>query len=117
MTMTVNSPGAPEATAEREASAAVEGAEGYLHEGRHLPAPEETILRMRQAILDGTHWFEALLDAVGRWRLPEEELGDRAFRYLISGEACDWLLLAERLIGDSLDLDPARACCALLFHG
>lgn len=36
----------------------------------HLPAPEEAILRMRHAILTGTHWFDAVLEAVGRWRIP-----------------------------------------------
>ena len=29
-----------------------------------LPAPDEVVFRMRQAILDGDHWFEALLDAL-----------------------------------------------------
>jgi hypothetical protein len=116
MAMTVNSPGAPEATAEHENLEGIEGTDGPTHD-RHLPAPEETILRMRQSILGGTHWFEALLDAVGRWRLPEEELGDRSYRYLIAGEAFDWLLLAERLLGEALDLVPSRECDALLFHG
>ena len=50
-----------------------------------LPAADETIFRMRQAVLDGQHWFEAILDAVGRWRVPLEtmtgdcvEIADRA---------------------------------------
>ena len=29
-----------------------------------LPAPDEAILRMRQAVAEGQHWFEALLDAI-----------------------------------------------------
>lgn len=82
-----------------------------------LPAPEETILRMRQAIRDGTHWFEALLDAVGRWRLPEERVGERTYRYLTGGEAFDWLLLAERLLDEARDLVPAAEAEALLFEG
>ena len=83
----------------------------------HLPAPEEAILRMRHAILTGTHWFDAVLEAVGRWRIPEERIGDREYRYLIGGEAFDWLLLAERLLGAMPDLVPAREADALLFQG
>jgi len=80
-----------------------------------LPAPDETLLRMRQEILAGTHWFEALLDAVGRWRLPEETVLGREYRYLIGSEAFDWLLLAERLLGEVVDLVPPIDRDALLF--
>ena len=72
-----------------------------------LPAPEEVVFRMRQAILDGEHWFEALLDGVSRWRVPEETIGNRHYQYLIHGEAFDWLLLAERLL-DDVSFDAAR---------
>jgi len=82
-----------------------------------LPAPEETLLRMRQEILAGTHWFEALLDAIGCWRLPEETVRGRDYRYLIGSEAFDWLLLAERLLGEVADLVPPVDRDALLFHG
>src|SRR5487761_2532151 len=80
-----------------------------------LPATDEAILRMRQSVIQGQHWFEALLDAVGRWRVPEETIGERSFCYLILGEAFDWLLLAERLIDEMPDLVPARGSEALLF--
>lgn len=90
----------------------------YEHAGEEtLPAPEEAILRMRHAILSGTHWFDALLEAVGRWRVPEEYIGERIYQYLIGGEAFDWLLLAERLMGEALDIVPARELEALLFEG
>lgn len=81
-----------------------------------VPATDEAILRMRQSVIQGQHWFEALLDAVGRWRLPEETIGDRQFRYLVLGEAFDWLLLAERLLDEMPDLVPPRESAALLFH-
>jgi hypothetical protein len=81
-----------------------------------LPAPEEVVFRMRQAILDGDHWFEALLDGVARWRIPEEQIGTRLFRYLIHGEAFDWLLLAERLLDEVPDLVPASERDALLWE-
>ena len=71
--------------------------EGEIEEPM-LPAPDEVVFRMRQAILDGEHWFEALLDAVARWRIPDERIGNRTYTYLIRGEAFDWLLLAERLL-------------------
>lgn len=85
--------------------------------GAWLPAPDETVLRMRQAILAGQHWFEALLDAVGRWRLPVERLGDRVYPYLLGGEAFDWLLLAERLVDEMRDIVPQKECDELLFWG
>lgn len=86
-------------------------------DGEYLPAPEETVLRMRQAILAGEHWFEALLDAVARWRLPVERVGDRTYTYLLGGEAFDWLLLAERLLSALPDVVPSRECEELLFQG
>ena len=82
-----------------------------------LPAVDETIFRFRQAVLAGQHWFDALLDAVGRWSTPEEWVGDRHFRYLVGGEAFDWLLLAERLVGEVRDLVPAAEADRLLFEG
>ncbi|GIW19659.1 hypothetical protein [Tepidiforma sp.] len=90
--------------------------EGDLLDGRPLPAPDEVILRMRQAIAGGQHWFEALLDAVARWRIPEEVVAGRRYRYLIAGEAFDWLLLAERLLDEAADLVPAAARDALLWQ-
>ena len=82
-----------------------------------LPAPGDTLFRFRQAISGGQHWFEAVLDAVGQWRLPEERVGDRTYRYLTGGEAFDWLLLAERLLEEVRDITPAADCDALLFDG
>ena len=71
---------------------------------------------MRAAILDGSHWFDALLDAVTDWRAPEEWVGERHYRYLIGGEAFDWLLLAERLLDCAVDLVPRDEREALLFE-
>jgi hypothetical protein len=82
-----------------------------------LPAPDETVFRFRQSIVDGRHWFDALLEAVSRWRLPAEVVGPRTFRYLLGGEAFDWLLLAERLLEEAPDLVPRAERDALLFEG
>lgn len=88
-----------------------------LEESAGLPAPDETILRLRQSIIAGQHWFDALLEAVRRWRVAEETIGDRHFRYLMGGEAFDWLLLAERLLDEVPDLVPRAEREALLFEG
>jgi len=90
--------------------------EGEIDDGPRLPAPDEVVFRMRQAIQDGEHWFEALLDGVARWRVPEERIGNRTYRYLVHGEAFDWLLLAERLLDEIPDLVPPLEREALLWE-
>ncbi|MNC93336.1 hypothetical protein D3C83_99420 [compost metagenome] len=52
----------------------------------------------RSALATGEPWFEALMQTIGLWERPEEQVDGRQYRYLIGGEAFDWLLLAERLI-------------------
>ena len=89
----------------------------FVGEEPLLPAPEETVFRMRQAILAGEHWFDALLEAVGHWRLPSERVGGRDYEYLVGGEAFDWLVLAERLLDAVTDVVPASEVEALLFDG
>ncbi len=72
---------------------------------------------MHQTIAAGEHWYLALLKTVARWDQAEEVIDDRRYRYLIGGDAFDWLLLAERLIDelDGIVGDEERE--ALLFHG
>lgn len=82
-----------------------------------LPSPDDAILRMRQEIECGQHWFTALLDAVGSWRLPVEWIGDREYRYLYGGDAFDWMVLAERLLDEVADLVPSRDVDRFLFSG
>lgn len=73
---------------------------------------------LRAAVAAGDeHWFLPLLEAVRLWPLPEERVGGRTFRYLIAGEAFDWLLLAERLCEELNGLIPEEEAEALLFHG
>lgn len=73
---------------------------------------------LRSAVAAGdAGWFLPLLEAVRRWPLPEERVGNRRFRYLIAGEAFDWLLLAERLCEELDGLIPEEEAEALLFHG
>ena len=77
----------------------------------------EVLGELRRAVTEGEAWFIALLQAIAQWPLPEETVGDRCYRYLVGGEAFDWLLLAERLC-EALDgLLPPEEQEALLFFG
>jgi hypothetical protein len=79
--------------------------------------PDELIRRARAEITAGREWFDALLDVIAAWTLPAEEFGGQHLRYLVGGEAFDWLLLAQRLTEDLGDLIPSREREALLFFG
>jgi hypothetical protein len=78
---------------------------------------EALIVEMRVAILGGEPWFRALLATIARWRLPDELVNGRRYRYLVGGEAFDWLLLAERILDGVSDVVPASEKDALLYHG
>jgi hypothetical protein len=77
----------------------------------------EAIRHLEQAILTGKHWYIALLEAIRLWSDSEESYNGRHYRYLIDGEALDWLLLAERLCEAVDDLVPEDEKLALLFQG
>ncbi|GAJ06868.1 unnamed protein product [marine sediment metagenome] len=51
------------------------------------------------------------------WKAAEETHNGRTYRYLIAGEAFDWLLLAERLCEAVDGLLPDDERVALLFYG
>ncbi|OGO43221.1 MAG: hypothetical protein A2Z05_04115 [Chloroflexi bacterium RBG_16_60_22] len=72
---------------------------------------------LKQAISGGQHWYRALLGAIGLWTSPQEVRDGRTYRYLIEGEAFDWLLLAERLLEAVDGLPPVDEKDALLFSG
>ena len=77
----------------------------------------EALRHLEQAIAGGKHWYIALLEAMGLWASAEETHNERSYRYLVDGEAFDWLLLAERLCEAVDDLLPVEEKDALLFHG
>ena len=82
-----------------------------------LAEAREIVAEMRASVASGEeHWFTALLGAVRQWPLPAERVGDRDYRYLVGGEAFDWLLLAERLCSELSDCAPEDEIEALLFH-
>jgi len=76
----------------------------------------EVIEYLEQAITGGKHWYIALLEAIRLWTTAEENHNGRSYRYLIAGEAFDWLLLAERLCETVNGLLPEAERIALLFH-
>jgi hypothetical protein len=77
----------------------------------------EVIKHLEQAIASGKQWYIALLEAIGLWVTYEETYNERTYRYLIDGEAFDWLLLAERLCQSVDRLLPYDEKVALLFYG
>lgn len=85
----------------------------------HLtPSGDAEVIRyLEQAIAGGQHWYIALLEAIRLWETEEETHDERFYRYLIAGEAFDWLLLAERLCQAVDDLLPDDEKTTLLFYG
>jgi hypothetical protein len=78
---------------------------------------EDCIAFLKSAVAGGEHWYVALLKTMARWDQAEEIINDRRYRYLIGGEAFDWLLLAERLVEELDGAVGEREREELLFHG
>lgn len=68
-----------------------------------------------EAVANGKHWYRALLEAIKLWKSPEEDHRGRHYRYLIAGEAFDWLVLAERLCDEISESIPEKERVDLLF--
>ncbi len=77
----------------------------------------DAVLHLRTAVRTGAAWPRALLEAVALWTSPEETWQDRTYRYLVAGEALDWLTLAERLCLEIEDFVPPADLERLLFEG
>lgn len=71
---------------------------------------------LEQAIKSGKHWYIALLEAIELWTSAEEVYDGFKYRYLIAGEAFDWLLLAQRLCSAVDGLLPDDEKMALFFQ-
>ena len=83
-----------------------------------VPAGDKAaISHLIRAIGNGQHWYTALLEAIKLWESTRETYNDRAFCYLISNEAFDWLLLAERLCEEVEGQIPDDEKDSLLFYG
>ena len=82
-----------------------------------LGSSAEAIEQLKTAISQGKHWYLALLEAIALWDTTEEIHNGRSYRYVVAGEAFDWLLLAERLCQAVDGLLPVEEKTALLFYG
>jgi hypothetical protein len=69
------------------------------------------------SLASGKHWYLALLESIGLWTDETEEFQQQHYRYLIEGEAFDWLLLAERLCESVNGRIPEDEKYSLLFQG
>lgn len=72
--------------------------------------------RLKEDIDSGHNWYLALLKAIGLWTSPVEIVDGRTRRYLIDGEAFDFLLLSERLIRDVEEIIPEEERNGLIFR-
>ncbi len=81
-----------------------------------VQATQQVRQELRSSIAQGTPWHRALLEAVGRWPLADEEVDGVRHRYILMGEAFDWLALAGRLLEEVDGLVPAGQRDALLFN-
>jgi hypothetical protein len=77
----------------------------------------EALLHLKARVQSGTPWHLAILEAIGLWTQPQEEYQGRTYRYLIQGEAFDWLVLAERLCAELDCIIPVEDKESLLFYG
>ena len=81
------------------------------------PNALRAIKHLKESIVAGVNWISALLESIEMWTLPEEEYRGRHYKYVIAGEAFDWLVLAERLLIEVEGLISEEDSTALLFHG
>jgi hypothetical protein len=77
----------------------------------------QAIAHLKNALAQGRNWVTALLESMSLWTLADEVYQEQHNRYLLDGEAFDWLLLAERLLAEVDDLVPEDEKRELLFSG
>jgi len=75
------------------------------------------IRHLEEALVSGRDGYMALLEAVALWNITEETYNGRFYRYLIAGEALDWLLVIERLCASVDRLLDEDEKLELFFHG
>ncbi|MCX6005167.1 MAG: hypothetical protein NT082_05795 [Chloroflexi bacterium] len=80
-----------------------------------LAGDAHAIQYLKDAIRNGHHWYLALLGAIRLWKSPEETYNGELYRYLIGGQAFDWLRLAERLCEEIKEHVSENEIVALLF--
>ena len=89
------------------------------HEGDLAGSPphEAVIGELRRRAGHTEPWYLALLRAISQWDIVHERAAGRNWRYVIGGEALDWLTLAQRLCLEIPDVVPPAELEALLFRG
>ena len=102
--------------AEEQTQGVVDGV-GFIHDADLAEAVPEALVHLRTALAAGAPWPRALLEAMGLWTLPDELFQGRRYKYIVHGEAFDWLLLAERLCADVDGAIPADEKEEMLFSG
>lgn len=75
------------------------------------------VAHLKDALKKGRDWPTAFFETMALWTLPVETHQGRTYRYLIGGEAFDWLVLAERLCGEISGKVPQQGIEDLLFSG
>ena len=73
--------------------------------------PDAGVATFLDSIERGEPWYPTLLDVIGRWVAQEETVDGVHHRYLIAGEAFDWMRLAQRLLetaGERVAADEAE---------
>lgn len=91
-----------------------------MEDYKNTPDPlsnTQAIAHLKNALADGRDWVHALLESMSIWRLQEEVYQQEHHRYLLDGEAFDWILLAERLLEEVDGLVPEQEKKDLLFSG
>ncbi len=78
---------------------------------------EPAIDHFEQSVREGQHWYVSLLESIGLWKKAEESNNGRRYRYLIAGEAFDWMLLAERVCDTLPGLLPEKERDNFLYRG
>ena len=79
--------------------------------------PEQAAEALRREVERGQPWYPALLDVVARWSAADEEVNGVTQRYLLGGEAFDWLSLAQRLLAEVDEHIPPEQVERLLVFG
>ena len=78
---------------------------------------EDIVRYLKYVINHGTHWYIALLNAICKWNIAEENYVGKHYRYIIGGDALDYFLLVERLCHTVYRLIPERERKDLLLLG
>ena len=77
----------------------------------------QAVAHLRQELINGADWPDALMGAIALWTTPEEIYEGTRLVYLIASEAFDWLTLAHRLCAEARDLIPEGELEDFLFTG